>query len=269
MLPPASSRSVREHQLGPDERAVAIDLSDALAHRLEAGDRDLDLGAGPDGVARLDRADLVGRQRHHDARLLALALRDRNRLDPLGVQAGRRNVDGLVHAALRGRRQCDRDGAEQRARERGQRPGASAVLPAPVTSLIPSAGPGRTFSAHSGSSRRLRSSAGAECVRAPTEMKSTPVSETPPTVASEIPPEASRSARWPGLARGRVSRGDCRPQPRQLHVVEQQPVGLRGQRLLDLGGVADLDLDRHLRLGRRARGGPPRRSRRRAPRGSP
>ena len=49
-------------------------------------------------------------------------------------------------------------------------------------------------------SSRLRSSAGAECVSAPTEMKSTPVSATSRTFSSVMPPEASSVARPPARA---------------------------------------------------------------------
>ena len=66
------------------------------------------------------------------------------------------------------------------------------------------------------SSSRLKSSAGAEWVRAPTLMKSTPVSATARTVSRVIPPDASSSAPPPAIFTAR--RRSSRP-----HVVEQDP----------------------------------------------
>ena len=91
---------------------------------------------------------------------------------------------------------------------------------------------------HSGSSSRLTSSAGAECVSAPTLMKSTPVSATARTVSSVIPPDASSSARP-------ATSGDGLSQLVRGHVVEQQPRHARVERRAHLVERRALHLDLH------------------------
>ena len=105
---------------------------------------------------------------------------------------------------------------------------------------------------------RETSSERAEWVSAPTEMKSTPVSAN---VADGVERDAAGC-----LERGAT--GDQRHGPAQdigRHVVEQDPVGAGGERLVELVERVDLDLDRHGRVLRR--GGVDARCRRR-PRGA-
>ena len=83
---------------------------------------------------------------------------------------------------------------------------------------------------------RLISSAGAECVSAPTEIRSTPVSAIARTVVRLTPPDASRIAR-PPRDRDRLAHHLDR------HVVEQDDLGAGSQRQLELIEVRDLDLD--------------------------
>ena len=90
----------------------------------------------------------------------------------------------------------------------------------------------------------LRSRAGEEWVRAPTETKSTPVAAISATVSSVTPPEAS-SSRAAGTPRG----GDGLPQLGGTHVVEQQPVSPGLCALPNLVEVAALDFDRQAGLG--------------------
>ena len=90
----------------------------------------------------------------------------------------------------------------------------------------------------SGSSKSERSSAGALCVRAPIEMKSTPGARDLPQ-----PRERHPAAR---LELG--ASGDVRDRLAQLtvvHVVEQDPRRPRRERLVDLGKGPALDLDEH------------------------
>ena len=83
---------------------------------------------------------------------------------------------------------------------------------------------------------RLISSAGAECVSAPTEIRSTPVSAIARTVARSTPPDASRIAR-PPRDRDRLTHHLDR------HVVEQDDLGAGIERQPELIEVRDLDLD--------------------------
>ena len=80
------------------------------------------------------------------------------------------------------------------------------------------------------------SSAAAEWVRAPEEIRSTPVSAMARTFASVMPPEASVRARPPIMA-------DDARHLRDIHVVEEDDLGAAGQRLLRLLVARDLDLD--------------------------
>ena len=91
------------------------------------------------------------------------------------------------------------------------------------------------------------STAGADWVIRPTEMKSTPVSAIARMVSRSTPPEASSGTRPATSAT--ASRKD-----RGRHVVEQQTVGSGGERGLDLLDPVDLDLD--LEAGVRRLGAP-------------
>ncbi len=95
----------------------------------------------------------------------------------------------------------------------------------------------------------LTSRAGAECVSAPTETKSTPVPATPRTLSRVIPPEASRVATGPWAWAAGISRRDRGAELRNAHVVEKQAVGSGVERVRDLPGVAALDLDLALGIG--------------------
>ncbi len=96
------------------------------------------------------------------------------------------------------------------------------------------------------SSVRERSRAGAECVSAPIEIHSTPVSrDRPERLRGVTPPLASSSARPRHL-------GDRGAQLLRVHVVQQQPRRAGRERLLDLLGVAHLDLQRRRELRRGA-----------------
>ena len=110
-----------------------------------------------------------------------------------------------------------------------------------------------------GSSSMLRSSAGAEWVSAPTEMKSTPVAAISATLSSVIPPDASSSRAAPPAASRSGDRGSRAA--RRRHVVEQQPVGARRERLRGPRrgrGTRPRPRMPGLRLARRARPPPPR-----------
>ena len=103
-------------------------------------------------------------------------------------------------------------------------------------------------SALDGSRRRLKSRVGAEWVRAPTEMKSTPVSAIGRTVSRSTPPEASSDGPLAAPRRG-VAQLDRLAQRLGVHVVEQQQVGAGPERVGDLVEVAALDLDREVGVG--------------------
>ena len=103
---------------------------------------------------------------------------------------------------------------------------------------------------------------GAECVSAPTEMKSTPVSAMR---ADGVERDAARGLELraagdelDGLAH--LGRG---------HVVEQDDVGAGVERLADVVERLRLDLDRQVRAGRAERARPRRGRRRRAGGGCP
>ena len=82
-----------------------------------------------------------------------------------------------------------------------------------------------------------------ECVSAPTEMKSTPVSATSRARSRVRPPEASSTAR-PALIAHRLGHH------RGGHVVEQDPLAAGVEQLAQLVEVGHLDLDREVRVGR-------------------
>ena len=84
------------------------------------------------------------------------------------------------------------------------------------------------------------STAGADWVIRPTEMKSTPVSAMPRMVSRLTPPEASSGTR-PATSSTASAQG------RHVHIVEQQAVGAGVERFFDLLDAVDLDL--HLQAG--------------------
>ena len=77
---------------------------------------------------------------------------------------------------------------------------------------------------------------GAEWVRAPIEMKSTPVSAIARTVSRSTPPEASSAGPWP-RPELLVAQLDRAAQGLEVHVVEQQPVGAGAERV---GGLVEV-----------------------------
>ena len=83
------------------------------------------------------------------------------------------------------------------------------------------------------------SRAGAECVRAPTLMRSTPVSAMARTVARVTPPDASSSTFGATASRRRTASRIVSGR----HVVQQHDVRPAAQRLVELGEVVHLDLD--------------------------
>ena len=117
-----------------------------------------------------------------------------------------------------------------------------------------------------GSSSRLRSSAGAEWVSAPTEISSTPVAAISATLLERDP---ARGLQRRGAA-GRVARGDRRAQLGRRSCC-RAAAGRRPRRAprATSARVAALDLDLELRMRRARRARPPRRGRRRARCGSP
>ena len=93
-----------------------------------------------------------------------------------------------------------------------------------------------------GSISKLMSTAGAECVSAPTETKSAPVAAIAAIRSSVTPPETSTCAR--PRARLTTSRRSS-----SEHVVGENARRARRQRLVELLEALHLDLDRH--VGRR------------------
>ena len=89
---------------------------------------------------------------------------------------------------------------------------------------------------------------GAEWVRAPIEMNSTPVSAISRTF-SRVDPARGLERDAVGSAGVLVAQRDRFAQRLGAHVVEQQAVDAHAERVGGLVEVADLDLDRHLRLG--------------------
>ena len=86
-------------------------------------------------------------------------------------------------------------------------------------------------------------------MRAPTEIKSTPVSAIARTSSRLTPPEASSEGPSPAAAFSSRRRTASRSVS-VVHVVEQQPVGAGAERVGDLVEVAALDLDRAAPAGR-------------------
>ena len=176
---------------------------------LEWQNSELIEGDVPDGVRALKAQDGPELQVHGSANLLQTLIEhglvDEFRLwtFPLVLGKGKRLFDGgTAPAGLElASSQVSSTGVTMATTEPAPR---SSTAPSPPRRRArPSrrAAPRRTAEVpgararQSGSSSRLTSSAGAECVSAPTLMKSTPVSATARMVSSVIPPDASSDAR--------------------------------------------------------------------------
>ena len=268
----------RDHLDGVGRGAAVVGLGLDLGGRVDVHDDDR---AGMRGlpVAQLLGGDRVGQRAAGvevgDQHALVRA-QDRGGLghevhaaehDRLGVGARR----PAARARASRRRSRPRPGSRaagscgRGSRRRARRP-APAPRPAGRGCSPASAGrrwrPASEGSWQIGSRIRDRSSAGALWVSAPTETKSTPVLATSRSVSSVTPPLASSSARPATCATAARSCAGFMLSSR----IRGRP---GGQRLVDLGQRAALDLERQLRARPRGRAAPPPPPRRRSRRGSP